>query len=278
DTPKTPDTPDTPKKPGIDRPTTPECSVPSKPHTPGSTTPDASQPGTPGEPGNGGSNEGNGTASDDKCTLSVTTTAADGTDGDKVIAQGHEATVVDRVDFTGFARGTYVITGTLMDKATGQPVPDAKQRELVRVDAAEDNTWGYELITFTVPADQVKAGASWVVFERVYRVEDLDASGAIVEGAKPYAEHTDINSAAQTVTVATPVNTGTVPPVTSTPVTPGVVTPAASTGRRLVVSHPTSTVSRVLAKTGTSAGVIGGIGLAVITAGLGLVALRRRQG
>ncbi|MDO4613958.1 MAG: VaFE repeat-containing surface-anchored protein, partial [Actinomycetaceae bacterium] len=266
--PSVPSTPGTPATPDIPCVTPPAPTTPDTPGTPGTpATPDT--PGTPGRPtGETPTEPGTDTpTTPQECEPTVDTTAVDAKDGDKVIGFGQDATVRDHVTYTNLERGTYVIVGTLMDKATNAPVPGATQVAQKTITIGEAYGSGAVDIEFTVPSKQVKAGASWVVFERIYRAADIDAEGKVVGGARPYVAHTDINDGDQTVTVVEPTT-----PTVVTPKTPG----------RVTVHQPpvttTTKVYRTLAKTGASAGVVGAVGLGVIVAGLGLVALRRRQG
>ena len=267
--------PETPNTPTPSTPTT----TPSEPATPVTTpttpcdntptpTPSTSTPGTPATPTGPGTTPAtpNQPNTPTECHPTVKTSAVDGTDGDKFLKAGVDGKVKDEVSFSDFAAGEYVVVGTLMDQATGQPVPGAAQVEVKHVTVKADHDGGKVVIEFTVPGSQVKPGASLVVFERVYRVGDVDANGQVKDGATPYAEHTDINDKAQTVTVPKPGKPGT----PGKPATPGVTVPNQPTS-------PVVKVHRFLAKTGVNAGVIAGIAGGIVVAGSGLLMLRRRR-
>ena len=256
-TPVTTPTPNTPESTTpTPTPTTPCDETPTP--TPSTTTP--GQPATPTGPGETTPNTpGQTTPSHPECQPKVKTSAVDAKDGDKMLAVGADGKVRDQVTMTDFAKGEYVVVGTLMDKATGQPVPGAAQVEAKHVTIANDHEGAEVTIEFTVPAAQVKENASLVVFERVYRAQDVDANGQVKNGAQPYATHTDINDKAQTVTVKVPKGTTTTGKVTPKP------------------QAPIVKVHRFLAKTGVNAGVMAAVAAGVILAGFGLAGLRRRD-
>lgn|GEM_PF-5101314 len=57
----------------------------------------------------------------------IRTTAVDGADGDKNLVAGESAIVVDTVSYENLIPGKeYVVSGVLMDKATGEPLKDAQ--------------------------------------------------------------------------------------------------------------------------------------------------------
>lgn len=101
-------------------------------------------------------------------------------DGD---ASVETVTINDVVTYSGLIPGTtYTLTGTLMDKATGQPIPDATASMKF---VAEQGTGS---VTIAIPASgQSVLGKSVVVFEVVS-----------LEGRK-IATHEDINDVEQTV-------------------------------------------------------------------------------
>lgn len=125
------------------------------------------------------------------------TVAIDAADGDKVVLPG--GTVTDTVEYRGFTVGeTYTITGELIDVLSGVRVG-----EPVDVAVTAEQPDGTVEVPLAVPADVIP-GASLVVFERAF-----DSAGALV------AEHTDLESAPQTVTIQQPA-----PPTTSVPPAP----------------------------------------------------------
>lgn len=129
----------------------------------------------------------------------IGTTATDGTDGDKEIAATASATIVDTVSFSGLTPGkTYVVTGTLMDKSTGEAITDAGgSAATASATFTPTEPDGTVDVTFEFDASDL-VGHDIVVFESLTR-----------DGTE-IAAHADIDDAGQTVHVATP--------VTSTPV------------------------------------------------------------
>ena len=96
-----------------------------------------------------------------------------------------DVTVDDKVTITNAAPGTYTLKGKLMAEdgktvVATSDVPDVK----VTKGVTDKN------VTFTIPADKVKAGAKFVVFEEL-----VDAKGEVV------AEHKEMTSEEQTVRV-----------------------------------------------------------------------------
>lgn len=95
-------------------------------------------------------------------------------------------TVDDEVTITNAAPGTYTLKGELMS-ADGKTVISTSEVKNVKVTKGEATV---QKVTFQVPANQVKAGAKFVVFEEL-----VDAKGVVV------ADHKDLASEAQTVRV-----------------------------------------------------------------------------
>ncbi|GAA2511709.1 VaFE repeat-containing surface-anchored protein [Pilimelia columellifera] len=115
-------------------------------------------------------------------TPTVTTSATDKADGDRLIA-GKGGTVTDVVTYTGLKAGKkYTLFGELMDKATGQSTGITATRKFTP--PAANGT-----VTLEFKVDANFAEKTMVVFETILR------SGKVI------AEHKDINDAAQTVVV-----------------------------------------------------------------------------
>lgn len=131
-------------------------------------------------------------------TPEIGTTAVDGTDGDKYVLNGQDAVVVDTVEYKGLVAGKeYVVRGTLMDKATGEPlyVNDEKvTAEQYFVPAASEGTVD---VTFTFDASNLP-DSYLVVFEQLYR--DMNTGDDNAEDVK-VAVHEDIDDEGQTVVV-----------------------------------------------------------------------------
>ena len=96
-----------------------------------------------------------------------------------------DVTVDDKVTISNAAPGTYTLKGKLMaeDGKTVVATSDVKDVKVTKGTTEKD-------VTFTIPADKVKAGAKFVVFEEL-----VDAKGEVV------ASHKDMASEDQTVRV-----------------------------------------------------------------------------
>lgn len=120
---------------------------------------------------------------------SLETLASVGDKGAKMVQikkdQG-AVTIDDVVTIKNAAAGTYTLKGQLMS-ADGKTVIASKDVKDVKVAKGETVE---KKVSFEVPADQVKPGVKFVVFEEL-----VDAKGDVV------ADHKDLTSEAQTVTV-----------------------------------------------------------------------------
>ena len=115
----------------------------------------------------------------------IHTTAANGTDGLKNMVLGTNVTLVDTVTYKGLTTGkTYVLKGTIMDKASGQPI--GVTAETTFTAEASD---GSAEVTFTFDTTKLQ-GKTLVVFETMY-----DTQG------NPIVDHSDLNDDDQTVSV-----------------------------------------------------------------------------
>lgn len=160
----------------------------------------------PGEPNNPGDetvvtkhenpNDENQTVNEGPRAATTATSSA----GNKVFDAKTPAKVLDRVNWAKLPAGNYVLVGTLMDKATKQPVPNV-QAQVVKFSVASGELKGIQEMIFEVPADQVKANSQFVAFEKIYRQGDVDENGNVIGGKTPVVEHSDINDEAQTVTI-----------------------------------------------------------------------------
>ena len=125
---------------------------------------------------------------DDDQTISypeIHTTAVNGTDGSKTMVLGTNVTLVDTVTYKGLTEGkTYVLKGTIMDKASGQPI--GVTAETTFTAEASD---GSAEVTFTFDTTKLQ-GKTLVVFEIMY-----DTQG------NPIVDHSDLNDEDQTVSV-----------------------------------------------------------------------------
>ncbi|MBS7190610.1 MAG: VaFE repeat-containing surface-anchored protein [Clostridiales bacterium] len=115
----------------------------------------------------------------------IHTTAVNGTDGSKTMVLGTNVTLVDTVTYKGLTAGkTYVLKGTIMDKASGQSIGVTAETTFT-AEAADGST------TVTITFDtSVLQGKTLVVFETLY-----DTNGNQI------VAHSDLNDEDQTVTV-----------------------------------------------------------------------------
>ena len=133
---------------------------------------------------------------------SIHTTATDQASGSKTMALGSSVTLVDTVTYTGLTVGkTYVVKGTIMDKASGQSIGVTAETTFT-AEAADGST----TVTFTFDTS-VLQGKTLVVFETLY-----DTNGNQI------VDHSDLNDEDQTVTV--PVQPENPPVVTGDDSTP----------------------------------------------------------
>lgn len=125
---------------------------------------------------------------DDDQTISypeIHTTAVNGTDGSKTMVLGTNVILVDVVTYNGLTEGkTYVLKGTIMDKASGEPI--GVTAETTFTAEASD---GSAEVTFTFDTTKLQ-GKTLVVFETMY-----DTQG------NPIVDHSDLNDEDQTVSV-----------------------------------------------------------------------------
>ena len=115
----------------------------------------------------------------------IHTTAADQTSGSKTMTLGSSVTLVDTVTYKGLTAGkTYVVKGTIMDKASGEPIGVTAETTFT-AEAAD----GSVEVTFTFDTTKLQ-GKTLVVFETLY-----DTQG------NPIVAHSDLNDEEQTVSV-----------------------------------------------------------------------------
>ena len=115
----------------------------------------------------------------------IHTTAVNGTDGSKTMVLGTNVTLVDTVTYKGLTAGkTYVLKGTIMDKASGQSIGVTAETTFTAETADGSTT-----VTFTFDTS-VLQGKTLVVFETLY-----DTNGNQI------VAHSDLNDEDQTVTV-----------------------------------------------------------------------------
>ena len=115
----------------------------------------------------------------------IHTTAVNSTDGSKTMVLGTNVTLVDTVTYKGLTAGkTYVVKGTIMDKASGDPIGVTAETTFT-AEAAD----GSVEVTFTFDTTKLQ-GKTLVVFETMY-----DTQG------NPIVDHSDLTDEDQTVSV-----------------------------------------------------------------------------
>ena len=117
---------------------------------------------------------------------SIGTSLTDDADGDRTLPW-NGGTVTDTVAYAGLTPGTeYTVTGELQQKSDGSATGITGSTTFTPTESS-----GSVDVTFTVPAGY--GGEQLVAFEWLYTGTDTEA--------EPIAEHTDIEDAAQTVSV-----------------------------------------------------------------------------
>lgn len=124
----------------------------------------------------------------------IGTTAADGFDGDQDVVIDPEATVTDTVAYSGLVPGkTYDVSGTLMNKATGEALTDADGNEVTAsATFTPESPDGTVDVVFRFDASAL-SGETYVAFEHLYR------------NSIEVAAHTDIEDSGQTINFVQPV-------------------------------------------------------------------------
>ena len=125
----------------------------------------------------------------------LATTAIDGIDGDKNVVKDPDAEVTDTVEYKGLVTGKeYKITGTIMDKATGNPYIDPSTGKEITCETTftPDDTYGTVDVKFAFDASQLDENSQLVVFEKISR------NGEEIGG------HEDIDDEAQAVSIVVP--------------------------------------------------------------------------
>ena len=118
------------------------------------------------------------------------TTATDADSGTHEGQARDELTIVDAIEYTGLVPGNeYTVSGTLMDKGTGEPALDDEGNEIVSSTTfTAEETCGTVEVTFTFKGASL-AGKSLVAFE------SMDFEGT------EYMLHADIDDVEQTVAI-----------------------------------------------------------------------------
>lgn len=119
----------------------------------------------------------------------IGTELVDATDGDHSVQRSETAELTDNVSYTGLVPGkTYHLTGTLMDKETGEPVDNGGQPLTAEADFTPEESDGTATVTFALDTSALY-GKQLVAFE------------SLTKDGKEVAVHADLADESQTVTV-----------------------------------------------------------------------------
>ena len=126
-----------------------------------------------------------GTLTDD--AIEIGTTALDAETGTHMSQPAKEVTIEDVVEYEGLKKGQkYKLTGTLMDKETGEPILVDEKPVTSETEFTAKKSSGSVKVVFTFDATSLK-GKTTVVFEELYQDDIL------------LAVHTDIDDEDQTI-------------------------------------------------------------------------------
>ena len=108
-----------------------------------------------------------------------------------------EITITDTVSYEGLVSGmTYKLSGTLMNKETGEKMLDADGRSITaETTFTPEESTGTVEVEFTFDASAIESGTSVVVFETLYEVHSEDGVNKEIE----VATHEEIEDEGQTV-------------------------------------------------------------------------------
>lgn len=129
--------------------------------------------------------------SNDCAEFSITTTATDNADGDKIVAFNEDVEIKDVVDYCLKKDMEFTIKGVVMNKNTKEPVMvDGKRVEQV-ITFTPESTCGTTEMIYSLNTKDL-GGTDLVIFEELYYGDELILS------------HSDFDNASQTVSVAPP--------------------------------------------------------------------------
>lgn len=130
---------------------------------------------------------------DDQPIPKLSTEATDVSDGDHVLAPEGEVTVVDEVAYANLVPGkAYTVKGTLMDKATGEPLLVGGSPVEGETGFSPEAANGFATVGFEFDGTGLE-GADIVIFETLYR------------NGETVCEHAELDNANQTVRMVEPV-------------------------------------------------------------------------
>lgn len=129
--------------------------------------------------------------SNDCAEFSITTTATDKADGDKILAYDEDVEIKDAVEYCLKKDMEFTIKGTVMNKNTKEPllVDGEKVEQIITI--TSKSTCGATEMIFSLNTKDL-GGTDLVIFEDLYYGDELILS------------HSDFDNASQTVSVAPP--------------------------------------------------------------------------
>lgn len=129
--------------------------------------------------------------SNDCAEFSITTTATDNTDGDKIVAFNEDIEIKDVVDYCLKKDMEFTIKGVVMNKNTKEPVMVDGKRIEQTITLTPESTCGTTEMIYSLNTKDL-GGTDLVIFEELYYGDELILS------------HSDFDNASQTVSVAPP--------------------------------------------------------------------------
>ena len=129
--------------------------------------------------------------SNDCAEFSITTTATDNTDGDKIVAFNEDVEIKDVVDYCLKKDMEFTIKGVVMNKNTKEPVVVDGKRVEQTITLTPESTCGTTEMIYSLNTKDL-GGTDLVIFEELYYGDELILS------------HSDFDNASQTVSVAPP--------------------------------------------------------------------------
>lgn len=129
--------------------------------------------------------------SNDCAEFSITTTATDNTDGDKIVAFNEDVEIKDVVDYCLKKDMEFTIKGVVMNKNTKEPVMVDGKRIEQTITLTPESTCGTTEMIYSLNTKDL-GGTDLVIFEELYYGDELILS------------HSDFDNASQTVSVAPP--------------------------------------------------------------------------
>lgn len=129
--------------------------------------------------------------SNDCAEFSITTTATDNSDGDKILAYDEDVEIKDVVDYCLKKDMEFTIKGVVMNKNTKEPLLVDGEKVEQTITLTPNSTCGTTEMVYSLNTKDL-GGTDLVIFEELYYGDELILS------------HSDFDNASQTVSVAPP--------------------------------------------------------------------------